>query len=65
MTQILNQTRIILINVLLMFLIFLLPNILLPGHLGNFLAKMEISYEETWQEYLVDCDCTENLEELQ
>lgn len=62
MTEILNQTRAILIILL---LIGILPKIMLPGHLGKILAEMEISYEETWQEYLEDCDCTENLEELQ
>ncbi len=33
-----------------------------PEAVGQWLAQMDVAYDQTWMEYIADCDCTESLE---
>jgi hypothetical protein len=33
-----------------------------PEGVGQWKAKMDVAYDSIWSEYIVDCDCTEELE---
>jgi hypothetical protein len=34
-----------------------------PEVVGEWQAKRDVAYDSIWGEYLMDCDCTENLED--
>jgi hypothetical protein len=33
-----------------------------PEGVGHWKARMDVAYDSIWSEYIVDCDCTEELE---
>jgi hypothetical protein len=33
-----------------------------PEEVGQWKARMDVSYDSIWSEYIFDCDCTEALE---
>jgi hypothetical protein len=42
----------------LVFIVSLISN---PESIGRFEARMDIGYDQIWSEYVVDCDCAEEL----
>jgi hypothetical protein len=35
---------------------------LYPEQIGQWQARMDISYDQIWGEYVADCDCTEEFQ---
>lgn len=35
---------------------------LYPEQIGQWQAQADVAYDQIWSEYIMDCDCTEELE---